>query len=374
MTGAREVGGASVAARRLLVLAGAVAGLWLVFWLTSDRADAAAVVSGAGDAVAGAVGSDSPVPHAVGRVVAAGSRGVATTAKAAAFPVATGSGAAAGGAPSAGPRARVVASPVTTGATVAAGTAGRAVGAAVSPAPVAGAVGTVGEAARTVAPIARGVGAAVSPISGSELVAPVSRVVAGVVRPVVPVLAPVTAVAKSLLSPVTGAAAPVLEPIVSALPSDLAKPVTSPVVNEPTGKTVPPVGAPGAVEPPTSGSVVREVIVRGRPAAIGAPPDQARRSVLAPAKAAQRARPCAARVVVKPHRSAASHDGTHRPGNSPAHPSSPVTSSEATAAGAGIPLGFLTGGPAPHRFRASPGAHGDFVPLWRPCKPGTGPG
>ena len=41
MTGARDVGGASVAARRLLVLAGAMAGFWLVSWLTSAHADAA---------------------------------------------------------------------------------------------------------------------------------------------------------------------------------------------------------------------------------------------------------------------------------------------------------------------------------------------
>ncbi|WP_374194533.1 hypothetical protein, partial [Amycolatopsis sp. MtRt-6] len=43
MTRAREVGDAFVAARRLLVLAGAVAGLWLVSWLTSGSAEAATV-------------------------------------------------------------------------------------------------------------------------------------------------------------------------------------------------------------------------------------------------------------------------------------------------------------------------------------------
>jgi hypothetical protein len=248
-------------------------------------------------------------------------------------------------------------------------------------------VGVVGSAV----PLTRAVGAVVAPITETA-----AAVVAPVVRATRPVLEPVSAVAKELLSPVTKAAGPIVSALpvtglVSALTS-VVKPITGPAspglndiltpVADGVGR---PVGAPvsDVVEAPAAGSVAWPATPLARTATTGPPPDQARTFAPAQEQTATSGRTCTAPTAptaftsAKPRKTAIHHAtaGSHRPGDTPAQPGAPVSSSDAaTSAGSGIPPAFLAAGHAPHHFRASPWTHGDFVPLWRPCKPGTGPG
>ncbi|MGW3997667.1 hypothetical protein ACWEF6_29630 [Amycolatopsis sp. NPDC004772] len=392
MTGAREV---SVAARRLLVLAAAVAGFWLVSWLVSGSASAAdvsvgrgvepglpsGVVSGAHGVVAAGVS-----PTAVGRASAVDSR-VAPRSVAAARPVARAAGPTAVGVVGAAePVTRAVASPVAkTAAAVVepvshvAAPAARVVGAVAEPvsqvaAPVTRAVGALGEAAAAdVAPVTRAAGALVAPLgrAATAVVAPVTRaVVAPIVHSAEPILSP----AKALLSPATKAVTGLVDPVVSDTGlTSVVKPVTGdtpPVVNPVAGRGEKPL----ATEAPLVGSIVRLITPLAVAAATGPLPNQARQLVSVIVKTAGRT--CVLPSSPRPHRTTAHHAAAgHRSGQTPVHPGAPVSSPDvATGTGSVIPPAFLSAGQAPHHFRASPWAHGDFVPLWRPCEPGTGPG
>ncbi|WIX91856.1 hypothetical protein [Amycolatopsis sp. DG1A-15b] len=234
-------------------------------------------------------------------------------------------------------------------------------------------------------------------------------VVGSVVRSAVPVLQPVSGAAKALLSPLTEAAAPLVEPVVAAVAapvtglvgalSRVVKPVSRPVLGAASpvltdlltpvadGAGRPVVASLAAVVvPPVAGSAVRAVAPPAR-VVTGPPPNTQLAPAVAgpPAAAVAQARPIAcpwtaATVAAGPHRGTAHHPasrlGSNRPGEPPAHPGAPASSSSdvASGSGSGIPFAFLATGHAPHHLRASTWTHGDFVPLWRPSKPGTGPG
>jgi hypothetical protein len=384
------VAGVPAAARRLLVLAGAVAGLWLVSWLTSGDADAAT----------------PGLPDPIG-VVAGALNSAHDVVRPAAAPIVAG-----------------VAGPVSR--------AGRAA------APVAGGVvEPVSRTTRFTAPVAdsisRAAQAAVSPVTASAatVVQPVSRVV----RSAVPVLEPVSGAAKAVLSPVTASAATVVQPL-APVTGTVVKPVAQllrsadplvSAVTQPLADVLEPVTAT-LVEPvldaaspvltdlltPVAGVVAPVVGGAGRPivapggdvgvpphrVAAGVPPlsrkfvpvaaaEQAKAAVAARAARLTASGPeCAGTTTVaaghgghRGHRGgvavahhARSRLGGHGPAKAPAHPGAPVSSDVASGAGSTIPPAFLTPGHTPHGFQASPRAHGDFVPLWRPCEPGTGPG
>ncbi len=306
-----------------------------------------------------------------------------------------------------------VASPVAASAAAVAGPVARAVGAVVTPvgettaavvAPVAGVAAPVARAVgAVVAPLGETTTALVAPVTGvvasaepltravGTVVSPVSRtataVIAPVVRSALPVIEPA---AKALLPPLAKTAATLVEPIVSALPvsalTSVVKPVTgatSPVVGDLLDPVAGGVGRP-IVAPVTEAAAAGFVVRRATPlaaAVISPKPEQAQLPATPAlgkiARAVVPGRTCATPASPRAHRTTAhrSSAGSHRPGGTPAQPGAPVSSSDvATSAGSGIPPAFLTAGHAPHHFRASPWAHGDFVPLWRPCEPGTGPG
>ncbi|MDQ7802904.1 hypothetical protein Q5425_04130 [Amycolatopsis sp. A133] len=414
MTRARNVGGASVAARRLLVLAAAVAGFWLVSWLTSGDADAATspVLP---DPVGVAVGALSPpaeVGHAaVARDVADAGRSFSGKAEV----VAGGQRAAkASSRPdAASDAADVVAAPVS-----------RTVRAA---APITKPVSHAAEAAvvRSIAPVARAAEAAVSPVAAgaATVVEPVSQVV----RSAVPLVRPVSGAAQRVLSPVTKTAAAAVvrpvaqllhgaEPLVSAVARPVArlvdpltgavKPVTASLLGPVLGVTSPvltdlltpvvdsvgrPVVAPVADAVGPVGSLGRPVPLPAR-ASSGIPslsrqfvptPEPAAVTPVEPAGPVAASGPaCGGTAATGSHRrSLAAHHagaqlGRHVPPHppAPAPPGAPVSSDVTSGTGSTIPFAFLTAGHAPHDFRASPWTHGEFVPLWRPCEPGTGPG
>ncbi|MEU4524363.1 hypothetical protein AB0F52_37280 [Amycolatopsis sp. NPDC024027] len=230
-------------------------------------------------------------------------------------------------------------------------------------------------------------------------------VVGPVVRSAVPVIEPVSSAAKGLLSRLTKAAAPLVEPIVAVVAAPVtglvdalgrvvepvARPVlgtASPVLTDLLTPVAAGAGAPAALgaAAPKAGFVVRAVLPLAR-VVTGPPPNQQMVPTVAggPAAAGAQARPigpaCArtATAAAGPRRGAARHPSSpldgHRPGQIPAHPGAPVSSSDvASGGGSSFPPAFLAAGHTPHHFRASPWTHGDFVPLWRPSEPGTGPG
>ncbi|HET6711151.1 hypothetical protein [Amycolatopsis sp.] len=486
MTRAREVGDAFVAARRLLVLAGAVAGLWLVSWLTSGSAEAAtAQTRGLPDVIGVVVEAVTPAepretPDAArpprrageteGRAAAHGARSGAADAgapgvarAAAGAPVSRGAPVVAG----AGPRAARAGSPIVeTVAGVASVVAGavshgaltspdsraahaksptsspppsaakapaspapdraaavadppplvgaaepvtRAVGAVVAPvgeaavAPVAQAVGTVlspvGERAAAVAgsvageaqPVAKAAGTSLSPLRA------ITKPASHLVRGAVPVVRPLTSAARAVLVPVTKPVAALVKPVtdVVARPvagllgplATLVEPVTSNLLGPVLGATSPVVGdLLTPVEDTAGRPVVAPVSDVFRPPHPASPVSSPVRT----AAGVTDVRPLAPTAAVPkqqapagPHHSArAVHLKTtataqargHRPGGTPARPGAPVSPDVATGAGSTTPVAFLASGHAPHHFRASPWTHGVFVPLWRPCEPGTGPG
>lgn len=367
MTGAREV---SVAARRLLVLAAAVAGFWLVSWLVSGNASAAegrsaelpvlGPPSGAGAVVSAGVSParpsavDAPGAVASARSVARAAEPIARVVEAVASPVAK--------------SAAAVAEPVSQAA-----------------APATRAVGALGEtAAAGVAPVTRAAGALVAPLgrAANAVVAPVADAVTSaapvtraVVAPVVRSIEPILSPAKALLSPVTKTVTGLVDPVVSdAGLTSVVQPVTGdtpPVVNPVADRG----RQPRATHAPVAGAVVRPITPPAEVTATGPLPNQVRQPVAVIGKTAGHT--CVPPSSPRRHKLSAHHTGTagHRSGGTPSHPVAPVSSPDAaTGAGAGIPPAFLSAGHGPHRFRASPWAHGDFVPLWRPCEPGTGPG
>ncbi len=451
MTRAREVGGASVAARRLLVLAGAVAGFWLVSWLTSGNADAApAGVPGAVDPIGAVVGVLAPPDHASQAKVGAASRGGQRVATQLPRPVAEAVEPVTGGAVARpvrpDSRAGTAAVPAGTASGAAVGPVARAAG--VAAAPVARVVGTnalpgvlnapagVAPVARlggSAAPVARAAGSVASPLreTTTAVLAPVTGVVCAaepatravgavivpvsatagavvgpVVRSAVPVVEPVSSAAKALLSPLAKTAGALVEPVVAVVAApvtglvdalgSVVEPVTRPVLG-----TASPVltdfltpvadgaGAPVAefAAAPVADFAVQAVlplarVVTSPPANQQLVPTAAGRPAAADAQGRPISPTCVrttATAAAGPRRGAAHHPearlGGHRRGQAPAHPGGPVSSPDvASGGGSSFPHAFLAAGHAPHHFRASPWTHGDFVPLWRPSEPGTGPG
>ncbi|AEK43730.1 hypothetical protein RAM_26265 [Amycolatopsis mediterranei S699] len=232
------------------------------------------------------------------------------------------------------------------------------------------------------------------------MTATAGAVVEPVVRSAVPVLEPVSRAAEALLSPLTKTAAPLVAPIVSAVTSPVSgllgalssavKPVSGPVLGGAspilTHVLTPVAGGAGRpVVARVAGSAVRAVLPLARAVTTPPPNQQVVPTVVGrPAAAVAPAKPvgpgCAA-TAAGAHRGKAQRQearlGSHQPGETPAQPGAPVPASSsdvASGGGSSIPPAFLTAGHAPHHFRASPWTHGDFVPLWRPSEPGTGPG
>ncbi|MEV6447852.1 hypothetical protein [Amycolatopsis sp. NPDC051716] len=224
-----------------------------------------------------------------------------------------------------------------------------------------------------------------------------------VVRSAVPVIEPVASAAKALLSPLAKTAAAVVEPLVAApltglvdalgsVVAPVARPVLGTASPALTDLLTPGAGAPVAefAAAPEAGFAVQAVLPLARvvtsppanqqlvPTVAGGPAAaDAQAQPVSPACA--RATATAATAEAGPHRGAARHPasrlGGHRPGQPPAHPGVPVSSSDVVSGGgSSFPPAFLAAGHVPHHFRASPWTHGDFVPLWRPSEPGTGPG
>ncbi|WP_206797410.1 hypothetical protein [Amycolatopsis sp. MtRt-6] len=203
-------------------------------------------------------------------------------------------------------------------------------------------------AARAVlAPVAKPVAALVKPLTDV-----VARPVAGLLGPLATLVEPVTS---NLLAPVLGATSPVVGDLLTPVEDTVGRPIVAPV----TDVFRPPHPAPPVISPVRTAAGVTDV----RPLA---PTTAAVPKQQAPAGSHH-----GARAV---HVKATAQARGHRPGGTPAHPGAPVSPDVATGAGSTTPAAFLASGHAPHHFRASPWTHGVFVPLWRPCEPGTGPG
>ncbi|WP_146073701.1 hypothetical protein [Amycolatopsis sp. CA-126428] len=228
-----------------------------------------------------------------------------------------------------------------------------------------------------------------------------------VVRSAVPVVAPVSSAAKALLSPLAKTAAALVEPVVAVVAApvtglgDALGSVVAPVARPVLGTAAPvltDVLTPGAdggpvaevAAAPEAGFAVQAVLPLAR-VVTGPPADQQLVPTVAGGPAAADAQahaigPACARTTATtataeagPRRGAVHHAasrlGGHRPGPAPVHPGAPVSSSDVVSGGgSSFPPAFLTASHTPHHFRASPWTHGDFVPLWRPSEPGTGPG
>ncbi|MEU5263594.1 hypothetical protein [Amycolatopsis sp. NPDC021455] len=291
----------------------------------------------------------------------------------------------------------------------------RAAGAAVSP--VTGAAGAVvsqvaASAKQVVAPVSRAAGAVVSPVAGAAaavvspvvasvkpVVAPVSGVVGAVASPVTgalapvsevvrsvePVLAPLTRPVAGLVAPVTGAVGGLVRPVLgSTTPglTGLLAPVAAdlPIVAPVTGVTGPAGREPGA-QPARQIKLIHPadpVVPSGGAAVTPLPSGKFVRAAVQPADVA---RPMASgrdRGAAS-HRAPASALRTGGPAGIPGHvpppaPVPPAPSDVGCGGGSPIPPAFLTSGHGPRDFRVFTRAHEVFVPLWRPCEPGTGPG
>lgn len=357
MTRASTKGGATTAARRLLVLAGAVAGFWLVSWWVSAHAQAAThEVNPIGEVVAGVLGGQPPGGAAEAPSDGARSGVVARVA---------------GGVQ---PVSRVVRSsaravePVS-GVVHAAAPVVRAAVPIVEPVvgSVAPVVEPVSQAVRAVEPVSRVVHTALEPVV--RTVAPVLEPVTQVIRSAAPVLDPV----RTVVRPVGDSVGGLVEPV-----ADLASPVTRPV-GEIVDPVVQPIVAPAAegsnpagelpVLPARQAKVVpphQETSPNARQAA--AQPTGQNRTYDRPSPATE---PFAA--TPRPARHPTASQPVRTPGKAPA-PRSPAPPDAACGATSTIPPAFLTPDPGPRVTRAVVRSYGDFVPLWRACEPSTGPG
>lgn len=296
MTRARDEGGATTAVRRVLVVAAAVAGLWLLSWLISGRTQAA-------------TRHEDPVGEVVAGVLGGRSSGGTTVSR----------------------------DPVRGGG-----------------------VEPVSRTVRAAAPVVQPVVGAVAP-----MVAPASRAVRTVAGPVVRSVAPV-------VEPVVRIAAPVLDPVLDAART-VVDPVIQPIVAPGDELAVPPAAEPADEPPVTLVTPVRRAMT-STPAArhVAARPAARDRTYDRPSATA-------GTVAAKPHLE--HHTTSSQPartprndsGNAPA-PRSPAPAEAACGTTRTIPPAFLTADHGPHVVRVSAPTHGDFVPLWRACEPGIGPG
>jgi hypothetical protein len=386
VTRARDEGGAHIAARRLLVLAGALAGFWLVSWWLSGHAQAAPrPPAPVGEMVAGVLGGQPPNgdrPGAAG-VVAPVAGAVSETVRSAA----------------------PVVEPISQGV--------RAVTPVVQPvsqvvrsaAPV---VEPITRIVDTAVPIAEPVVRAIAPVAEpvSQVVrtaAPVVEPVSRVVRSVAPVLTPVTQVVRTaapVLDPVLDATRTVVLPVVDSVGglvepvADVLSPVTQPVGDVLTpvvDPVVQPIVAPvaEAVDPPAvdpAGESPVRPVRPARPAEIAPPHQETTPGVVhgaartpAQARTYDRPGPSVEPVAAKPR--SGHHTTVSQPVRNPRHspnripePRSPAPVDAACGTAPTIPAAFLTSGHGPRATRSSVPPHEDFRPLWRACEPGTGPG
>ncbi|SFW80958.1 hypothetical protein [Amycolatopsis australiensis] len=328
MTRENDAGDLPTTARRALVVAAAAAGFWLVSWLLSGHADAA---------------SRDPEPVGVGVPARSAVAGAVVPRVA---PVASSS--------------LPVAEPV-----------GHAVR---SAAPVVQAAApVVSDVVRGAAPLADVAGVAVRPVSG-------------VVRGAAPLVKPVAAVAGAAIAPVSRvvrSVAPVIDPLSDVLRA--AEPPIDPVLQvvppaEPVLGTVAPATTAAAVAQPTPESLPATQAAElqlwrsaGLPRAL-----TAEVGPLAPVSEASRG---SARPTAVPRNPA---HGTTRPalrtpvapqppGPAPGTPP-PIPADAASGAGSSIPPAFLAADHGSRVTGALPRSNRDFVPLWRPREPGTGPG
>ncbi|MEV7045618.1 hypothetical protein [Amycolatopsis sp. NPDC051061] len=390
MTRARDEGGAHIAARRLLVLAGALAGFWLVSWWLSGHAQAAPrppapvgeVVTGvlegqpSGGAIQAPNGDRSGVAGVVAPVAGAVSQSVRAVA-----PV---SQVVRSAAPVVEPVSQVVraAAPVVEPVSQAVRSAVPVVE------PVSRIVGTAvpitEPAVRAIAPVAEPASQVV------RAAAPVVEPLTQVVRTAAPVLDPVLAATRAVVLPVVDSVGGLVEPVADVLSpvtqpvGDVLTPVVEPVVQPivaPVAEAVDPPAADPAGEPP-----VRPVRP-GRQAEIAPPhqestPGAVHGTVRTPAQARtyDRPGPSVEPVAAKP-RSGHHHTTVSQPVRNPRHspnrtpePRSPAPVDATCGTAPTIPAAFLTPGHGPRPTRSSVPPHEDFHPLWRACEPGTGPG
>jgi hypothetical protein len=409
---ARDKGDATIAARRVLLLAGAVAGLWLVSWWLSGHAQAATrEANPIGEVVAGVIGGQPPggagqtpkdeSPSAAG-VVAPVAGGVEPVSQvvSAAEPVSQVVSAAApvtepisrvarSGAPVVEPVSQVVraaapvvepVSQVVRAAAPVAEPVVRSVEPVVEPVSqaVRAAVPVVEPVVRAAAPVARPVLRSVEPVLEpvSQVVGAVAPVVDPVLDPVLDTVAPVTDSVGSTMEPVTDALSPVTEPI-----GDTLAPVVEPIV-APGSEGA----APSTPEPST------KPLIRQARQAKAAPPHretvptthQGVALPTAPDRTYDRPSPATGPTATTPRQAHQTHRAhpvrqatpsqlARAPGNAPA-PRYPAPDDAACGAAPTIPPAFLTPDHGPRATHAFTPSHGDFVPLWRACEPGTGPG
>ncbi|WIV54622.1 hypothetical protein [Amycolatopsis nalaikhensis] len=379
MTRARDVDGVLVAARRLLVVAGAVAGFWLVSWLVSGQAEAAGepdpvggvvsrVAPGPVDDLVSRVVRGEPVPDPVGDIASrvVHRESVARKSPAVRLPDRA-----------VKPVSRVVEAAVSPVA--------RTAGAVVAPferavvPPVAGVASAVAEpVVRATAPLSKTARAVAAPVTGAiaGIARPVVASVAGVLEPVVdgvvrPVVAPVTGALTPVLEPVVdGVLRPILTPVTGAL-APVAEPIVTPVAN--------PVADP-AIDSPTL--VFSPVNDRPQGEAIYPQPQLPLTAVAAEPRATATAEgsqdQAAVETVPDCGASPAHHPTAPRQENTPA-PTAPTRHTPAPADAAfgtafSSPVAVLNPDPGPRATAGFTLSHGEFVPLWRACEPGTGPG
>ncbi|MET8847417.1 hypothetical protein [Amycolatopsis sp. NPDC004625] len=220
--------------------------------------------------------------------------------------------------------------------------------------------GTVGAVVADLSPV-------VAPVVRS--VGPLAEPVSQIVRSVEPLAQVVAPIAKSVLDPVVQAVEPVTRPV-----AGVVQPVTAPVLGAPppartsrlplvVSRAVGPVLAP--VSPVVVGLAVDEPVSAAHPAA---------RPQAESAHPVRPGRVCTGEAA--PHRSTVHADLRPRrdaPGDTPV-PVRPAPSDVASGTGSTIPPAFLATGHGIHVLPAATRVHGVFVPLWRPCEPGTGPG
>jgi hypothetical protein len=376
---ARDKGDATTAARRVLFLAGAVAGLWLVSWWLSGHAQAATrEVNPIGEVVAGVLGG--PPPGGAGQAPKDESRSAAGVVAPVAGGVEPVSQVARGAAPVVEPVSRT----------------------ARSAAPVVEPVSQVVRAAAPVVePVARSLEPVVEPVSqvvraAAPVVEPVVRAVApvagSVVRSVEPVLEPVSQVVDPVLDPVLDTVAPVTDSVGSTVEpiTDVLAPVTEPI-GDTLAPVVEPIVAPGSESAgPSTPDPSTEQLLRQARQAKAVPTHQATvpathhdtaPPLTAPDRTYDRPGPATSLTAATPrqaHRTHPAREATpsqpvRHPGNAPA-PRSPAPDDAACGAAPTIPPAFLTSGHGPRATHAFTPSHGDFLPLWRACEPGTGPG
>ncbi|RSM41241.1 hypothetical protein DMA12_24895 [Amycolatopsis balhimycina DSM 5908] len=230
------------------------------------------------------------------------------------------------------------------------------------------------------------VGGAVSSAAGTAavVVEPVSRVVrsvepilASLTRPVAGLADPLTGSVGGLVRPVLGTVAPGLPDLVAPVAADL--PVVAPVAGGvgPVGRLpgTKPAGLIGWIHPAdpvaSSAGAAETLLPPGKfvpAAALSA--DVARPAVPRPA--------CHGTAESGSHRAPASAPQAVSPAGAPGHtppaPASPTPSDVGCGTGSPIPPAFLASDHGPRDFSVLTRVHEVFVPLSRPCEPGTGPG